>query len=64
MSKIIEIVVSPTGEPRVETKGFAGAECLEASRFVEEALGQKSTDEKTAEFHSTESVREVRTQAE
>ena len=59
MNKVIEIIVSPTGEPRVETKGFSGAECLEASRFVEEALGQKAKDEKTAEFHSQQSVDEV-----
>ena len=35
---IIEIVVSPKGETRVETEGFAGSECQQASRFVEEAL--------------------------
>jgi hypothetical protein len=27
MIKIIEIIVSPKGEARVETKGFAGNEC-------------------------------------
>ena len=29
MSTIIEIIISPTGESRVETKGFAGSECRE-----------------------------------
>ena len=58
--KIIEIIVSPTGEPKIETKGFAGTECFEASRFVEEALGQRTTDQKTAEFHSASSADRVR----
>ncbi|MEQ8788671.1 MAG: DUF2997 domain-containing protein [Pirellulaceae bacterium] len=58
MSKIIEIVVSPTGETKIETKGFAGAECREASRFLETALGKQTAEQLTAEFH------QVSTQAE
>ena len=49
--KTIEITVSPTGETRVETRGFAGPECREASRFVEQALGRKTAETLTAEFH-------------
>ena len=52
--KIIEVVVSPTGETKVETKGFAGAECREASKFVEQALGQRTGEKRTAEFYRTE----------
>ena len=37
--KTIEIIVSSTGQTQVETKGFAGSECRDASRFLEEALG-------------------------
>ena len=37
--KTIEIIVSPKGETRVETNGFAGGECREASKFIEESLG-------------------------
>ena len=36
--KTIEIVVSATGETTVTTKGFAGAACQEASKFIEQAL--------------------------
>ena len=53
MSRIIEVVVSPTGETTVQTKGYAGADCLQASRFLELALGVTVTDRKTAEFHQT-----------
>ncbi len=49
--KTIEITVSPRGETTVTTKGFAGGECQEASRFVEEALGQRTGEQLTAEFH-------------
>ena len=45
----IEITVSPQGETRLETKGFAGASCQDASRFVENALGEKLSDHPTAE---------------
>ena len=51
MSKIIEIIVSPTGETQVETKGFSGSECRNASRFLEEALGARVSEQLTAEFH-------------
>jgi hypothetical protein len=47
----IEIIVSPSGETRVETKGFLGGECRLASQFVEIALGQKTAETLTAEFH-------------
>ena len=49
--KTIKITVSPTGQTRVETTGFAGGECREASRFVEIALGTRSAETLTAEFH-------------
>ena len=49
--KIIKITVSPGGQTKVETKGFSGGECREASRFVELALGTRSAESLTAEFH-------------
>jgi Protein of unknown function (DUF2997) len=49
--RIIEVIVSPQGESTVQTKGFVGAECLQASKWLEQALGIASSDVKTAEFH-------------
>jgi hypothetical protein len=49
--KTIEIVVSPQGEVSVQTKGFAGSSCREASQFIEQALGQRLGEQLTAEFH-------------
>ena len=50
MNKTIEIIVGPKGETTVQTKGFSGPECQEASRFVETALGKRTSEQKTAEF--------------
>ncbi len=49
--KTIKIIVSPTGETRVETKGFTGGECREASRFIEQALGKRVSEQLTSEFY-------------
>lgn len=54
--KTIEIIVSPKGESLVETKGFAGESCREASKFIEQALGTKVSEQKTAEFYNTTQV--------
>ena len=51
MSQTIEIVVSPTGQTQVQTKGFVGRECRQASEFIEQALGKRTQEELTAEFH-------------
>lgn len=53
MNQTIEIVVAPTGQTRVETKGFHGADCQVASRFIERALGQKTDEVLTADFYQT-----------
>ena len=49
--KIIEITVDAKGQTKVETHGFAGSECREASRFIEQALGQRTGEKLTAEFY-------------
>jgi hypothetical protein len=49
--KIIEVTISPTGETTVQTKGYAGTECLKASKFLE-ALGVVASDRKTTEYYN------------
>lgn len=51
MTRIIEILISPSGQTTVQTQGFAGASCQEASRFLEQALGKRLQETLTAEFH-------------
>lgn len=50
----IEITVSPTGQTKIQTRGFTGAACQQASRFLEQALGQRLSQQLTAEFHQTQ----------
>ena len=52
--KTIEITVSPKGDTRVETKGFVGGQCREASKLLEEALGKREHEQLTAEFYATQ----------
>jgi len=54
MSKIIEVIVTPEGHSTVQTMGFTGGECREASRFIEQALGQRTGETLTAEFHQSQ----------
>ncbi|MAT14398.1 MAG: hypothetical protein CMJ46_03920 [Planctomyces sp.] len=49
--KQIEIIISPDGSSRIESRGFAGRSCLDATRQLEEALGQRVTETKTTEFY-------------
>jgi len=54
MSRIIEVTVSPQGEITVQTRGYAGTGCLQASKFLEQSLGVTLSDKKTAEFYQQE----------
>jgi hypothetical protein len=56
--KVIEITVDPAGQTKVETKGFTGGGCREASKFVEQALGKRTAETLTAEFHQAQDARQ------
>jgi hypothetical protein len=56
VKQTIEIIVSPTGETTVQTKGVTGSACRNASRFIEQALGQKTGERFTSEFYQVQSV--------
>ena len=49
----IEIIFSTDGQSRIETRGFTGSRCKDASRFLETALGKVSSEKLTAEYHQT-----------
>jgi hypothetical protein len=59
MTRIIEIIISPNGQTRLKTNGFAGSACQEASRSLEQALGVKQSEQLTAEFHTQQTDRQV-----
>ena len=54
--KTIEILIAPDGTSRVETMGFVGSECQQASRSVEQALGEQVNETLKSEFHQAASV--------
>jgi len=56
-ARTIEITVSPRGEVKVQTRGFTGNACREATRRLEEALGTKTAETLTAEFHAAQNAR-------
>lgn len=49
--KTLQITIAPNGKTNIETRGFVGSECREASHFVEQALGKKVDDLVKPEFH-------------
>ena len=51
MSKTIEVIIAPDGSTKLETKGFAGKACQDASRFLEAALGTSQSEQLTADFY-------------
>jgi hypothetical protein len=58
MPRIIEIVIAPDGATKVQTKGYQGSDCLQASKFLEEALGVIAAEQKTSEFYQATASQE------
>jgi hypothetical protein len=54
--RIIEITVDIKGHSKVETRGFTGGECREASKFIEQALGERTDEKLTAEFYPVQTT--------
>jgi hypothetical protein len=48
--KTIEILIDTQGQTKIQTKGFTGSSCQEASRLLEQALGPTQSDVRTAEY--------------
>ncbi len=48
--KTISIIVASDGKTKVETHGFDGQSCKDASKFIETALGQKTTEQFKPEY--------------
>ena len=60
--KVIEVIVTAKGEATVTTRGFAGQSCRDASKFLEQALGQRIGEQLTAEFHQAQGVQQAQEQ--
>jgi len=53
VTQTIEVIVLPSGETKIETKGIVGSACRQVSGFLERALGVRLQEQLTAEFHQT-----------
>ena len=62
--KRIEIIISPAGKTRLQTHDFVGSDCQQASRFLEQALGQKLTETFTPAFHETQIAQQTHQQTD
>jgi len=54
----IEIIISPQGESKIETRGYTGSTCRQASQFLEEALGAQVSEKLTVEFYQQQATSE------
>ena len=50
MARIIEVLVNKRGETTIQTKGYAGSDCFQGSKYLEQALGIITGDRKIQEF--------------
>jgi len=58
MTKFIEITVTTKGETILQTKGFTGSNCQQASKAMEQALGMNASEQMTGEFYQTDSAQQ------
>jgi len=58
MKRVLEVTVRPDGSTRVRARGFWGRACVPASRFLEQALGRRLHERRTAEFYQSEPTRQ------
>lgn len=51
MKREMEIQIKPNGQVFLTVRGIRGKECIEFSRFLEEALGEEVSKELTSEYY-------------
>ena len=49
--KTIEILINPAGQLTINATGFQGADCEQATAFLEQALGQASQTQRKPEWY-------------
>jgi hypothetical protein len=51
LKREMEIEIGRDGKVTIKVNGVQGAECLEFSQFLEEALGETLEQERTSEYY-------------
>jgi hypothetical protein len=57
MKKTIEVTVAPDGAIQIDALGFKGADCQQATQFLEEALGTPHKKVRKPEYHGRTSIK-------
>jgi hypothetical protein len=53
MNRSIEILIAPDGSLTIDAIGFKGADCDQATKFLEVALGLPAGKQRKPEYHQT-----------
>jgi hypothetical protein len=53
MNRSIEILIAPDGTLTIDAVGFKGADCDQATKFLEVALGLTAGRQRKPEYHQT-----------
>jgi len=53
MKRSIEILIAPDGQLTIDAIGFKGADCEQATKFLEQALGVTAVKRRKPEWHQT-----------
>jgi hypothetical protein len=51
MRRSIEVVIGPDGGIKIDAVGFKGADCDQATKFLEQALGLTGQKQRKPEYH-------------
>jgi hypothetical protein len=53
VNRSIEILIAPDGTLSIDAIGFKGADCDQATKFLESALGLTAEKRRKPEYHQT-----------
>ena len=56
--KSITLIIAHDGKTTVETHGFTGSSCTDATKFLETALGRKTEQQYKTEYFSTNNLQQ------
>ena len=56
MKRSIEIIIAPDGTLSVDAIGFKGADCEQATKFLETALGLTCHKQRKPEYHQRKTI--------
>ena len=59
MMKTIEILISPDGQINIEAVGFQGADCEQATAFLEKSLGKLNKRTRKPDYYCRNIPRQI-----